>query len=523
MHVNKTISVAAFIAILTVSGGTMSASARTLRDGAQPAEFPPASFSATQYVDSLGCIYVRAGRGDAVNWVPRVSRDRKVLCGFVPTFAKADTRLPVLPDPVEKPVEKPVVNVAVNPVVKTPTPKQIPTATVTAKPTVVQNYATKKPETVKADPLPSSQELAGKTIDERGCVVGPQGVRVICNAQTSRPGEYVLKRLPAGVTVRTVGGGRMTTTKPTLVRVPVSSSSAAPSVQMASAPQAPATIQIPTPVATTAKLPAPAATRQGVTASYQCDALSGNAAQFMTSTRMQVRCGPQTAHPSAYAQRQIAAETTRISSMNATVNNVISTSSYGGYTTAPVPLAVPSGYQRAWTDGRLNAQRGPRTASGDIQQAQVWTQTTPGYLHGQLPKRTFWEWLLGTGIKSSNTAARTTTVSTMTAPSATQTNVVLSTTSAAPAQTRARPTLAAPKVAANLRYVQVGTFGVAGNADKSIQRLAAMGFPVSSQVSTGKATQLKIVLAGPFANPQQTLSALARIRGVGYTDSFARK
>ncbi|MEM1351830.1 MAG: hypothetical protein AAGF27_05775 [Pseudomonadota bacterium] len=54
-----------------------------------PAELPPASFNGTQYVDSTGCVYVRAGSAGAVQWVPRVSRDRRQICGFQPSIASS--------------------------------------------------------------------------------------------------------------------------------------------------------------------------------------------------------------------------------------------------------------------------------------------------------------------------------------------------------------------------------------------------------------------------------------------------
>ncbi len=52
-----------------------------------PAELPPESFTGSQYADSKGCIYIRAGASGVVTWVPRVTRDRRQICGFQPTFS----------------------------------------------------------------------------------------------------------------------------------------------------------------------------------------------------------------------------------------------------------------------------------------------------------------------------------------------------------------------------------------------------------------------------------------------------
>lgn len=65
------------IGILTL-GGT--AGAQTLRTDNGPAERPPASYKAMQYVDSKGCVYIRAGQGVRITWVPRVNRKRQVFC-----------------------------------------------------------------------------------------------------------------------------------------------------------------------------------------------------------------------------------------------------------------------------------------------------------------------------------------------------------------------------------------------------------------------------------------------------------
>jgi hypothetical protein len=82
MLVNR---IKAALAALLVSA--VSASAQGLQV-TPPAEVPPASYDARQYVDSRGCVYVRAGVDGAVNWVPRVGRDRQPICGQTPSLVR---------------------------------------------------------------------------------------------------------------------------------------------------------------------------------------------------------------------------------------------------------------------------------------------------------------------------------------------------------------------------------------------------------------------------------------------------
>lgn len=67
-----------------LAGGVIAASA-ALGGPTQPAELPAADYAGQQYVDSKGCMFVRAGNGTKVLWIPRVSRDGVPLCGYPPS------------------------------------------------------------------------------------------------------------------------------------------------------------------------------------------------------------------------------------------------------------------------------------------------------------------------------------------------------------------------------------------------------------------------------------------------------
>ncbi len=55
------------------------------RDILRPAELPPADYAGQQYVDSRGCMFVRAGSAGEVVWVPRVSRGGTPVCDNPPS------------------------------------------------------------------------------------------------------------------------------------------------------------------------------------------------------------------------------------------------------------------------------------------------------------------------------------------------------------------------------------------------------------------------------------------------------
>jgi len=101
---------AATFAILTSSSAIAQSSG-------VPAEFPPASFTGNQFVDSNGCAFIRAGISGTVNWVPRVDRRRNQLCNFQPTFDASETvaAAPATPAPRVAPLDAPIIEITAPP------------------------------------------------------------------------------------------------------------------------------------------------------------------------------------------------------------------------------------------------------------------------------------------------------------------------------------------------------------------------------------------------------------------------
>lgn len=57
--------------------------------GRIPTEIPPADYTLGQYVDSAGCVFIRAGSNGRTTWVPRFGDDRRPMCGFEPSLRGA--------------------------------------------------------------------------------------------------------------------------------------------------------------------------------------------------------------------------------------------------------------------------------------------------------------------------------------------------------------------------------------------------------------------------------------------------
>ncbi len=103
--------------------------AQVLTQDPVPAEFPPSSFSGTQYVDSEGCVFIRAGVDGAVTWVPRVTRDRRQVCGATPTLdpVQSVAQAPA-PSSAERQVSSQAAPRASAPTVRRVAPRPVPAA-----------------------------------------------------------------------------------------------------------------------------------------------------------------------------------------------------------------------------------------------------------------------------------------------------------------------------------------------------------------------------------------------------------
>jgi len=446
-------SAIAIAAACAMTFASAPASAQLVTANDQPAEFPPPSYTGRQYVDSTGCVYVRAGFDGAVSWVPRISRSRTKLCGFTPTSVSR-TELPVIADAPG-----------------TPPPTDAPERVV-----------------VRQAPLAAVPGAARVVVSAPRVVVSAPAPRVVATA-------------PA----------RIVASAPVIV---------APAPQVR--------------VATTAS----ARTVRGT-----CPGASAVSVQYINPG---ARCGPQAEHPGGGAPLLSGGGGTVIGGGATLITSL-------PYVT-PAPVAVPPGYREAWTDGRLNPNRGKQTLSGALQTALIWTQEVPRRLVDNSTGRDVTrennyllypytdyarqkQDLAGGQHIVVRTAAgqRMVVLKSQLAVSKTTGQTVLrsqgtptySTKSVrAPATQVARPAKPAAARAAphavSGRFVQVGSFGVAANAQSTIARLQGAGLPVRVGNVTRGGKTLQVVMAGPFADGAQAANALSIVRRAGFGDAYVR-
>lgn len=494
-----------------------------------PAEVPPTSYKGRQYVDSAGCVFVRAGFGNAVNWVPRVSRDKKQLCGYKPTFQGGEA----------------VLDVAKAAPAPAPTPAPAPPAVAAAKPAPAAPVAA--PPKVAAAPAPRPVSPFAPATG-----VGKPMETIALTTEPPRVGRTA-QVAAAPIAPKPVPAPALTAPAPAqapMQRAGYVSPYAAPGAASlpAGAPRYRNTVPLPA--------AAPTNIVSAVTvdvASTSCPAGTATAQRYTLSDgRRVVRCGEQVQNPAAFINGAsvpglvVAAATPpsgyvspyavapmiggtgyAVSGYAPSANYAAPTAPmYGGTgyavsqadyaaqspyqavpeavhvrlpgqpvttTLAPVIVATktgPTGYRAAFDDGRLNPFRGPRSAMGDAAQGQVWTNEVPAEL------------------VSARTPAR-------------KLIVPMGQAAAPVARVSSKSVALSVPQGAAARFVQVGTFGVPANAEAAKARLRAAGLPVASSTTTRGGKRLTIVLSGPFAGADGA-RALGAARAAGFGDAILR-
>jgi hypothetical protein len=534
------LSTVAVVAAL-MSGG---ASAQSLRNSSGPAEFPPSSFTANQYVDSRGCVFVRAGIGGTVNWVPRVNRSRDQLCGFQPTQVAGSTTISStanVPNPLDTPVAGLTPRPAAAPV-PVPAPAPVIAATPAPRVNLAPNLAPNLPTSTAGAINPLTGQRVGTPAAPRPVVAATPSPRII-TTPTTQP--RVLTRAQAcagltGVQPNLIGqrtgqpincGGTVAPQIAAATRPSVQAPSALPRV---SRTQACADIDATgrSYVSATTGLPIRCGPqtqritpRTGPFAGLQADLLRPQrpysnpldaapgsmamnpgtnnrlatpcgAGGLNNTSGFSIRCGPQAKSPSGLRSRL---EVPAGPAANGLVTRARTSPSGQGFlgdlfNQNPPPYSnpvasdalsaptVPTGYTRVWGDGRLNTQRGIRVSP----EAQ-----SPSGLSNTIRYAT---------AARATPAVQQPRVATRTAPQAQQSEQI-----------------------SGHRYVQVGTFGTRDQAQSIAQSLRTRGLPMRVGVFNQNGTEMRLVLAGPFSSDAQLQSALGTARGAGYSGAFTRR
>lgn len=445
-----------YIAIVAIAVSLSAGSADAQIREQQPSEFPPASYKGKQYVDSSGCVFIRAGIDGDVSWVPRVTRNRKTVCGFQPSLGSRTASVVPAPVPKDRPVQITLNNAST---VATPAPR--PTPQRVTKPRAVAPVVVRQTE---PRPAPASKP---RIIAAKPVVIAAAPVVIQTHAQrtsgTACPGASAISQ-------RYLQGGASFAVRCGPQEVAVTGSRVVRQAQSLVVAQ-PRQVQAPQPQ------------------------YAGN----VTST-------------------------TRIAPKHVVQNRVNTRN-----------VAVPHGYKKVWTDGRLNPNRAEQNLQGRSDMLLVWTQTVPRRLIDQhsgrdvtasvplvYPYTSVAQQRRGLGevtivqrngqtVKRIVRKSRTKSVA----------RKPVYSTRSAPAQQKVKKPAQTAAVQ-GMRYVQIGTYRNSANAQKAAQQVARMGMAARIGKHRKGGKSYMTVQAGPFNGSRAMQGALQQLRGAGYRDAFPR-
>ncbi|MEM6618347.1 MAG: SPOR domain-containing protein [Pseudomonadota bacterium] len=429
------IVLAALAAAVSLTFGGAPVSAQALRNIQGPAEIPPASYNGRQYVDSRGCVFIRAGFGGRTTWVPRVNRSRQAFCSSRNRPSLSASQLAAIRASQQGPSSE--------------AGGRQPQATTTA--TAQATRPQRQPQrVVRVAPRTVPQTQAPRRVVRR---VAPQP-QVQTQPVVQAPTQ------PATQPVR------VTRTRPAAERQRGKPQSVHPGDLLRAAARDGAETSPRTRVA--APQPQPvivAPVTQPVVA------------QPVNRTTRPVRRGqPQAVHPGDLVrQRRIAAARAANATAQAPVNRRAPVTTYS-QTVDPVHGLTVTG-------PRIDPDVTPQ---GDAQMALVWTNTVPRRL-----------------------VKRQVRVRKVAAAPRTRVRTTVSSKSFSPAAGQARA-----------RFVQVGTFGNAANAQRTVARFQGRGLPVASRAISRSGRAYKVILLGPFRTGDEAQAGLRAARSAGFQDAF---
>ncbi|MCT4557868.1 MAG: hypothetical protein N4A61_07390 [Pelagimonas sp.] len=314
-----TLKTLAILAIFVTSIG--SAPQMVQAQGNIPANFPPASYKGAQFVDNKGCVFVRAGYDGAVTWVPRVTRQRKQICGQTPTLGGRSVQA-AAPAPAAKPAPKPAPRATTRPVQITLAPQP-------------------KPEIpVVAPSKPAPRQIMQTT------TTAPKPIQI------TRPVPQVV-RAPASKPVMAA--------PPRVVRAPAAWNRAPVTWRVAN--RAPAAVAAPKPT-------------------FYSACRQGQGMRTADGRALKINCGPQATtlkvNDAAPVQTRVTYGRSWDDSLDALPGStrIMPKRAYENLMQSK-GLYVPTGYRKAWSDDRLNPYRAVQTVQGYRQTQALWTNRVP--------------------------------------------------------------------------------------------------------------------------------------------------